>query len=149
LVDALGNPVDVMLTPGQAHDLTCAEPLLDEADPEALIGDKAYDADPLLATLAQRNITIVIPPKVNRKTKRTCDYALYCERQAPTAERTLDPGMFTESLNLDPELENWQGTVYFSTVDGQTRIIMGARTRLFSRNSCVRLGRGSNCHCRS
>ena len=26
--DALGNPVEVMLTPGQAHDLTCAEPLL-------------------------------------------------------------------------------------------------------------------------
>ena len=56
LVDALGNPVDLMLTPGQAHDLTCAEPLLAEADPEALIGDKAYDADPLLDTLAQRDI---------------------------------------------------------------------------------------------
>src|SRR5215831_20965603 len=29
LVDALGNPVDVMLTPGQTHDLACAEPLLE------------------------------------------------------------------------------------------------------------------------
>ena len=54
-----------MLTPGQAHDLTCAEPLLGEANPEALIGDKAYDADPLLDTLAQREITPVIPPKAN------------------------------------------------------------------------------------
>src|ERR1700730_3198954 len=26
LVDALGNPVELMLTPGQDHDLTCAEP---------------------------------------------------------------------------------------------------------------------------
>ena len=52
-----------MLTPGQAHDLTCAEPLLTEADPDALIGDKAYDADPLLDTLAQRDIAPVIPPK--------------------------------------------------------------------------------------
>ncbi len=69
-----------MLTPGQAHDLTCAEPLLEEADPEALIGDKAYDADPLLDRLAQRHITPVIPPKANRKTPRTCDFALYCER---------------------------------------------------------------------
>src|SRR5260370_339524 len=34
-----------MLTPGQAHDLTCAEPLIDSANPEALLGDKAYDAD--------------------------------------------------------------------------------------------------------
>jgi transposase len=60
--------------------MTCAEALLDEADPEVLIGDKAYDADPLLNTLAQRDITAVIPPKANRKTSRTCDYALYCER---------------------------------------------------------------------
>lgn len=80
LVDALGNPVDVMLTPGQAHDLACAEPLIARADPQALIGDKAYDADLLLNTLAQRDITAVIPPKANRKTPRTCDFALYCER---------------------------------------------------------------------
>jgi IS5 family transposase len=58
-----------MLTPGQAHDLACAEPLLETADPQALIGDKAYDADPLLDTLAARDITPVIPPKTNRKTR--------------------------------------------------------------------------------
>ena len=60
LVDALGNPVGLMLTPGQAHDLACAEPLID--------------------TLARRRITPVIPPKANRKTPRACDYALYRER---------------------------------------------------------------------
>jgi putative transposase len=69
-----------MLTPGQDHDLTCAEPLLENADPRALIGDKAYDADALLDTLAQRAITPVIPPKANRKVQRACHYALYCER---------------------------------------------------------------------
>src|ERR1700680_2200385 len=63
LVDALGNPVELMLTPGQDHDLTCAEPLIENADPEALIGDKAYDADPFVETLTQRGITPVIPPK--------------------------------------------------------------------------------------
>src|SRR5262249_57740238 len=77
LVDALGNPVDVMLTPGQAHDLACAEPLLEEADPEALIGDKAYDADPLLDTLTQREITPLIPPKTNHKTPRPYDFVLH------------------------------------------------------------------------
>src|ERR1700687_2070106 len=80
LVDALGNPVELMLTPGQAHDLACAEPLIDNADPDALIGDKAYDADSLIDTLAQRGITPVIPPKENRKVPRACDFALYCER---------------------------------------------------------------------
>ena len=69
-----------MLTPGQAHDLACAEPLIDNADPDALLGDKAYDADSFIDTLTQRGITPVIPPKANRKVKRDCDFALYCER---------------------------------------------------------------------
>ena len=69
-----------MITPGQAHDLACAEPLLDGADPDALIGDKAYDADRLIETLTRRQITPVIPPKANRKLPRVCDFALYCER---------------------------------------------------------------------
>ena len=80
LVDALGNPVELMLTPGQAHDLACAEPLLENADPDALIADKAYDADPFVDILTQRAITPVIPPKANRKIQRACDFALYCER---------------------------------------------------------------------
>ena len=80
LVDALGNPVELMLTPGQAHDLACAEPLIENADPDALIGDKAYDADPFVDALTQRGITAVIPPKANRKIQRACDFALYCER---------------------------------------------------------------------
>ena len=69
-----------MLTPGQAHDLACAEPLIDNADPDALLADKAYDADSFIDTLTQRGITPVIPPKANRKTPRACDFALYCER---------------------------------------------------------------------
>jgi len=75
LVDALGNPVNLMLTPGQDHDLTCAQPLLENVDPGALIAD-----DSLIDTLNQRAITPVIPPKTNRKVKRDCDFALYRER---------------------------------------------------------------------
>src|ERR1700692_4038496 len=80
LVDALGNPVELMLTPGQDHDLTCAEPLIENADPEALIGDKAYDADPFVETLTQRGSPPGIPAKANRNIKRECGFALYCER---------------------------------------------------------------------
>jgi transposase len=77
LVDALGK---LMLTPGQVHDLACAEPLIGNVDPQALIGDKAYDADAFVDTLIEREITPVIPPKVHRTTRRACDFALYCER---------------------------------------------------------------------
>jgi hypothetical protein len=56
LVDAPGNPVEVKLTLGQVHDLTGAEPLLEGVDPEALIGDKAYDADPLRGDIVTRRL---------------------------------------------------------------------------------------------
>jgi transposase len=80
LVDALGNPVELILTPGQAHDLACAELLIENVEPDALLADKAYDADLFVGTLTQRGITPVIPPKANRKIQRACDFALYCER---------------------------------------------------------------------
>ena len=50
------------------------------ANPDALIADKAYDADSFVETLTERGISPVIPPKENRKSKRACDFALYCER---------------------------------------------------------------------
>ena len=69
-----------MLSPGQDHDLTCAEALIEAVDPGALIADKAFDADPFIAALDARAIIPVIPSKSNRKTPRPCDFALYCER---------------------------------------------------------------------
>ena len=49
-----------MLTAGQAHDLTCAEPLLEGVEAGALLGDKAFDADRFIETLERREITPVI-----------------------------------------------------------------------------------------
>ena len=80
VVDALGNPVALSLTPGQAADITQAEPLLKRLDPEALIADKGYDADAFVEQLESRNVTPVIPPKANRKQPRKTDFALYRER---------------------------------------------------------------------
>jgi hypothetical protein len=68
LVDALGNPVEFILTPGQDYDLAGGEPLLEHADPGALIADKAYDADGFIETLTERQITPVIPSHPRRAT---------------------------------------------------------------------------------
>lgn len=54
IVDAAGKAVALSLTPGQRADITEAEPLLDEVDPEVFIADKAYDADPLIEKLEER-----------------------------------------------------------------------------------------------
>jgi len=79
-VDALGNPVALSLTPGQAADITQAVPLLDQVEPGAFLADKGYDSDALVETLEARGITPVIPPKANRKQPRKTDFALYRER---------------------------------------------------------------------
>ena len=81
---ALGNPVALSLTPGQAADNKQAVAMLDQVDdriePEALLADKGYDGDALVETLEERGITPVIPPKANRKLPRKTDFALYRER---------------------------------------------------------------------
>ena len=68
------------LTPGQAADITQAVPLLDQVEPDAFLADKGYDFDALVATLQERGITPVIPPKANRREPRKTDFALYRER---------------------------------------------------------------------
>ena len=54
--------------------------MLEEVEPDALLADKAYDANALIDTLEQRGITPVIPPKANRTVQRPTDFALYRER---------------------------------------------------------------------
>jgi transposase len=80
LVDALGNPVTFALTKGQVHELQAAPGLIEHAGPDALIADKAFDADSFVELLQHKGITPVIPPKSNRKNPRPCDFALYKER---------------------------------------------------------------------
>jgi transposase len=76
----VGNPVELMLSPGQANDLACTEPLLAGCDPTALIGDMAYDADAFIDLLAKRRITPVIPSHPRRSMPLSGDFALYRER---------------------------------------------------------------------
>ena len=80
IVDALGNPVALSLTPGQAADITQAVPLLDQVEPEVFLADKEYDSDALVEMLKARGITPVIPSKSNRREPRATDFALYRER---------------------------------------------------------------------
>ena len=68
------------LTKGQVHDITQAEQLTATLTPDALLADKGYDADSFIESLEVRGITVVIPPKSNRKVQRDRDYALYGER---------------------------------------------------------------------
>jgi transposase len=79
IVDALGNPVALSLTPVQTHDITQAVPLLDQVEPGASLADKGYESYALVAALEQRGIKAVIPSKANRRVPRKTDFALYRE----------------------------------------------------------------------
>jgi transposase len=77
----LGNPLDFILTPGQAHDLKGADALLPDMAAETLLADKAFDADErVIELLLARGKSFVIPPKSNRKIQRDFDKDAYKAR---------------------------------------------------------------------
>ncbi len=81
--DALGNPTGFYLTAGQCCDLDGSDVLLEELDDdvEAVLGDKAYDADERVhQRLKAKGCAAVIPPKSNRKSPRSYDKHLYKAR---------------------------------------------------------------------
>jgi len=79
-VDALGNPLRLRLTGGQAHDITEADNLIEGLTFERLIADRGYDADPFRAKIAECGAEAVIPGRSNRRKKHTYDRHLYKER---------------------------------------------------------------------
>lgn len=76
-MDALGNLVRFLILPGQAHDMKGVAPLIQDISFEALLADKAFDADRLLTELDQRGAAAVILPKANRKAPRDHDREVY------------------------------------------------------------------------
>ena len=77
LVDSLGNLIKFRLMPGQYHDLVETKPLIEDVDFQALLADKAFDADWLIQELNERKVKVVIPPKSNRKVMRAFDTIMY------------------------------------------------------------------------
>jgi transposase len=80
LVNGLGMPVELRLTPGQAADITEAEALLADHDFAAAIGDKGFDSNKLIAYVKSRGAEAVIPPRSNLNDQREFDRHLYKER---------------------------------------------------------------------
>ena len=79
-VDALGYPVRIILTGGQAHDIIPAAELIDGFDTGSVLADRGYDSDNFLHQLEQNGIIGIIPPRKNRKHKREYDPFVYRER---------------------------------------------------------------------
>jgi len=112
LCDGLGQPLCFHLTPGQAHESTTLEAVLEAADrqvleangnpvawPLALAGDKAYRADWIDSYLLQIGIAPVIPSKANEnRTARAVAFDREAYRNRNIVERLI--GWIKESRRI-------------------------------------------------
>jgi transposase len=77
MADRAGLPLAVHVEAASPHEVTLVETTLAErfvdARPEHLIGDKAYDRDPLDARLAEQGIELIAPHRAKRKKPKTED----------------------------------------------------------------------------
>ena len=79
VVDALGNPVHLALSPGQTHEMKLAHEVLADVADAYVVGDSAYSSSELIAALEKRGCQAVIGNNPTHPT-RTIDTHLYAER---------------------------------------------------------------------
>jgi transposase len=79
-VDALGNPLRVILSAGQIADIEYAARTIEHLPARAIVADKGYDADHFVAAIEALGAQAVIPPRSNRLAQRSFDRHLYKER---------------------------------------------------------------------
>ncbi len=77
VADRTGLPVAVDVGSASPHEVTLVESTLAnrfmDALPERLIGDRAYDSDPLDARLAEQGIEMIAPHRRKRRKAKTQD----------------------------------------------------------------------------
>jgi transposase len=77
LSDGSSIPLALHAQSASPHEVTLVEATLASAflkeQPKRLIGDKAYDSDPLATTLLELGIEMIAPHRKNRKKKKSQD----------------------------------------------------------------------------
>jgi len=77
LTDALGNLVRFELMPGNRFDTVGVAPLIDGVQFDAMIADKAFDSDWIIADLNERGAKVVISQHSRRKKPLKIDLEVY------------------------------------------------------------------------
>lgn len=94
-VDARGLPVAIDTAPAQRHESRLVQRLFDfmltRETPPRVIGDTAFDSDPLDADLAQRGVELIAPHRSNRRPENVTQDRRPLQRLARpwTVERTI------------------------------------------------------------
>ena len=77
LTDALGNLVRFVLMPGHRFDTVGIAPLIRDIEFGALLGDKAFDSNAIIADLDERGAKVVISQHPRRASPRQIDAEIY------------------------------------------------------------------------
>lgn len=77
LTDALGNLVRFVLLPGNRYDTIGVAPLIDGIEFDALLADKAFDANWIVEGLNRRGAKIIISQRPKRLNPLTIDEEMY------------------------------------------------------------------------
>jgi transposase len=80
--NAVGLPIGVVLSEGEAHDSTAYDALMEQrdSDPGAMLADKGYDSDAIRQDLRDRGAVPEIPTRRNRKAQHSVSKPLYTLR---------------------------------------------------------------------
>lgn len=139
LSDSNGVPLDAILTPGQTHESTQVERVLEQADiprtqprrrrrPRRLSADRAYDAQRIRHFLRRHGIKPVIPPKRRtgkRKRGRPVTYDRIAYRKRGTIEQCV--GWLKECRAVATRYEklalNYLGLVKLACIERYLRLL--------------------------
>jgi hypothetical protein len=96
--NAVGLPVGVVLTPGEAHDVTAYDALMEQrdSDPGAMLADKGYDSDAIRHDLQNRGAAPEITARCNTPSASASTGCVHASSASSVISRNsgvLPPGM--------------------------------------------------------
>jgi transposase len=77
-----GLPTGIVITPGQAHDVTAVPALMNDidCDPQQMLADKGYDSEAVRQNIERRGGEAIIPSIASRNMQHAVDKVLYALR---------------------------------------------------------------------
>jgi transposase len=148
--DSSGVPLDVLLTPGQTHESTQAEALIDQVSitratgrvrkrPGRLAADRAYDVQRIRHFLRARGVEPIIPPRKRKATNkprrgRPVTYNKERYRKRSTIEQSV--GWLKEYRAVATRYEklalNYLGLVKLAIIERYLRLLTRPQLALLS-----------------
>lgn len=114
--NGVGEPLKIILTPGQNHDVKQGRPLLEGSDPKKVLADKGYDSDELVAAIKAQGAEAVIPPRSNRVEPRAYDKETYKQRNIVERMINVLKQCRRVATRYEKTARNFLGMVAFASI---------------------------------